>query len=88
MKEELAVMCLEPGPLGHEATVLTSIPPSLDLWTIKVISISEKQFLNTYSLRHKTLAIKVPNAEFDLSVSVDEMELQKLTSKIQNEYLS
>ena len=38
--------------------------------------------------RHKTLSLKVPNVEFDVSVSVDKMQLLTHTLKIQNEYLS
>ena len=37
---------------------------------------------------HKTLSLKMPNVEFDLSVSVDKMQLLTHTSKIQSEYLS
>ena len=39
-------------------------------------------------LRHKTLSLKIPYVEFDVSVSVDKMQLLTHTSKIQNEYLS
>ena len=38
--------------------------------------------------QHKTLSLKVPNVKFDVTVSVDKMQLLTHTSKIQNEYLS
>ena len=39
-------------------------------------------------LKKKSLSLKIPNIKFDVSVSVDKMQLLTHTLKIQNEYLS
>ena len=43
---------------------------------------------NDHEICHKTRSLKIPYVEFDVSVSVDKMQLLTHTSKIQNEYLS
>ena len=66
------------------------MPFSESLVPTRVVKFNTLSMISLLNIKNrlKTLSLKVPNVEFDVSVSVDKMQLLTNILKIQNVYLS